>query len=87
MERCGRQDLAADEEHDAELDDDRVEEHGADEGETSACTAYLAHQMSCLGRGRLGLKDTPFLDSARGVKEAEGVFTLMEIARLLLRWW
>ena len=31
-------DLVTDEERDAELDDDRVDEHGFDEEEISACT-------------------------------------------------
>ena len=35
-------DLVMDEERDAELDDDRVDEHGVDEEETSACAPYLA---------------------------------------------
>ena len=41
-----------------------------DEDESSACTPYLVHQMSCLGSRTPGVKDTPFLGSARGAKEA-----------------
>ena len=50
------EDLKADE----ELEEDLDEEHEADEDETSACTPYLARQMSCLGSRTLGVKDTPF---------------------------
>ena len=43
----------------------------AEEDETSACAPYLARQMSCLGSRTPGVKDTPFLGSVWGVKEAE----------------
>ena len=55
-----------DEEHDAELEDDHVDEHGVDEEEISACTAYPACQMSCLGRLTPGVKDTPFFRFGTG---------------------
>ena len=42
-----------------------------DEDESSACAPYLARQMSCLGSWTPGVKNTPFLGSARGVKDAE----------------
>ena len=41
-----------------------------DEDESSARTPYLARQMSCLGSRTRGVKDKPFLGSARGAKEA-----------------
>ena len=41
-----------------------------DEDESSACAPYLARQMSCLGSQTLGVKDTSFLGSAQGAKEA-----------------
>ena len=46
---------------DEELEVDLAEEHEADEDESSTCTPYLAHQMSCLGSWTPGVKDTPFL--------------------------
>ena len=49
-----------------------------EEDESSACTPYLARQMSCLGRVISGVKDTPFLGSARGAKEAVDLFTRRE---------
>ena len=61
------EDLEADEEHEEDLD----KEHEADEDETSACAPYLACQMSCLGSRTSGVKDTPFLGSVLGAKEAE----------------
>ena len=62
-----------DEEHEAdeELEEDLDEEHEADEDETSACAPYLVRQMSCLGSRTPGIKDTPFLGSVWGAKEAE----------------
>ena len=79
MTRRGRieADLVTDEERDAELDDDSVE-HGVDEKEISACAPYQARLMSCLGRVTPGVKDTPFLGSARGTKEAVDLFTRRE---------
>ena len=35
--------------------------------------------LSCLGRMTLGVKDTPFLGSARGAKEAVDLFTRRKI--------
>ena len=72
-------DLVADEERDAELDEDHGEDLEVDEEEISACAPYLARQMSCLGRLTPGVKDTPFLGSARGAKEAEDLLTRSEI--------
>ena len=63
-------DLLKDLEADEELEEDLDEEHEADEDETSACTPYLARQMSCLGSRTPGVKDTPFLGSVWGAKEA-----------------
>ena len=63
-------DLLEDLEADEELEKDLDEEHEADEDETSACAPYLARQMSCLGSRTPGVKDTLFLGSARGTKEA-----------------
>ena len=57
-------------EADEELEEDLDEEHETDEDETSACAPYLAHQMSCLGSRIPGVKDTPFLGSVWGAKEA-----------------
>ena len=48
-----------------ELEVDLGEDHEVDEDESSACAPYLACQMSCLGSRTLGVKDTPFLGSAR----------------------
>ena len=81
MKRCSRldADLVADDELDVELDEDRVEEHEVDEEEISACAPYLARQMSCFGRVTPGIKDTPFLGLARGVKEAVDLFTWRKI--------
>ena len=62
------------EEPDADLED----ELEVGEEEISACTPYLARQMSCLGRVTPGVKDTPFLGSARGTKEAVDLFTRRE---------
>ena len=58
--------------HDVELVDELDAELEVDEeeDESSARTPYLARQMSCLGRMTPGVKDTPFLGSARGAKEA-----------------
>ena len=44
-------------------------------------------ELSCLGRVTPGVKDTSFLGSARGVKEAEDLFTRMEIVGFLRWWW
>ena len=71
-------DPVADEERDAELDEDHGDELEVDEEEISACAPYLARQMSCLGRVTPGVKDTPFLGSARGAKEAEDLLTRSE---------
>ena len=40
--------------------------------------SYQARQMSCLGRVTPGVKDTPFLGSARGAKEAVDLLTRSE---------
>ena len=63
---------------DAEPDEDLEDELEVDEEEISACAPYLARQMSCLGRVTPGVKDTPFLGSARGAKEVVDLFTRME---------
>ena len=60
------------------LDEDLGDELEVDEEEISACAPYLARQMSCLGRVTPGVKDTPFLGSARGAKEAVDLFTRRE---------
>ena len=80
MERWGRldADLAADEERDAELDKDLEDEFEVDEEEISACAPYLTRQMSCLRRVTPGVRDTPFLGSARGAKEAVDLLTRSE---------
>ena len=59
-------------------DKDLEEELEVDEEEISACAPYLARQMSCLRRVTPGVKDTPFLGSARGAKEAVDLFTWRE---------
>ena len=59
---------------DEELDDELRDDLGVDEEKISACARYLACQMSCLGRGTPGVKNTPYLGSARGAKEAEDLF-------------
>ena len=53
-----------------ELEVDLNEDHEVDEDESSACAPYLACQMSSLRSWIPGVKDTPFLGSARGAKEA-----------------
>ena len=53
-----------------DADQDLDEDLEVDEDESSACAPYLARQMSCLGSLTPGVKDTPFLGSARGAKEA-----------------
>ena len=60
---------------DGEPDEDHGDELEVDEEEISACAPYLARQMSCIGRMTPGVKDTPFLGSARGAKEAENHLT------------
>ena len=55
---------------DEELEVDLDEDHEVDEDGSSACAPYLPRQMSCLGSRTPGVKDTPFLGSARGAKEA-----------------
>ena len=62
-----------DEEHEVneELEEDLDEEHEVNEDETSACAPYPARQMSCLGSRTPGVKDTPFLGSVWGAKEAD----------------
>ena len=62
------EELAAD--LDDELGADLDEELEVDEDESSASAPYLVRQMSCLGSRTPGVKDTPFLGSARGAKEA-----------------
>ena len=63
---------------DGEPDEDLGDELEVDEEEISTCAPYLACQMSCLGRVTSGVKDTPFLGSTRGVKEAVDFFTRRE---------
>ena len=63
---------------DGEPDEDLGDELEVDEEEISACAPYLARQMSCLGRVTPGVKDTPFLGSARGAKEAVDLLTRSE---------
>ena len=63
---------------DGEPDEDLEDELEVDEEEISACAPYLACQMSCLGRVTPGVKDTPFLGSTRGAKEAVDLFTWRE---------
>ena len=55
---------------DADLDRDLEEDLEVDGGGSSACAPYLARQMSCLGSRTPGVKDTPFLGSVWGAKEA-----------------
>ena len=57
-------------EADIGADQDLDEDLGVDEDESSACAPYLARQMSCLGSRTPGVKDTPFLGSVWGPKEA-----------------
>ena len=61
------------------VDEDLGDELEVDEEEISACAPYLAGQISCLGRGTPGVKDTLFLDSARGAKEVVDLFTRRKI--------
>ena len=63
---------------DGEPNEDLGDELEVDEEEISACAPYLARQMSCLKRVTPGVKDTPFLGSAWGVKEAVDLFTRRE---------
>ena len=48
------------------------------EGEWVASGSNLSPRLSCLGRVTPGVKDTPFLGSARGAKEAEDLLTRSE---------
>ena len=63
---------------DGEPDEDLEGVLEVDEEEISACAPYLARQMLCLGRVTPGVKDTPFLGSARGAKEAVDLLTRSE---------
>ena len=63
---------------DEEPDEELGDELEVDKKDISACALYLARQMSCLGRMTQGVKDTPFLGSARGVKEAVDLLTRSE---------
>ena len=63
-------DLLEDVEADEELEEDLDKEHEADEDGSSAYGPYLARKMSCLGSRTSGVKDTPFLGSVWGTKEA-----------------
>ena len=63
---------------DREPDEHLEDELEVDEEEISACAPYLARQMSCLGRVTPGVKDTLFLGSAWGAKEAADLFTHRE---------
>ena len=58
-------------EADIDADQDLDEDLEVDEDESSAYTPYLARQMSSLGSRTPGVKDTPFLGSVWGAKEAE----------------
>ena len=60
---------------DEELYEDLGDELKVDVEEISACAPYLARQMSCLGRVTPGVKDTPFLGSAWGAKDAVDLLT------------
>ena len=55
---------------DEELEVDLSEDLEVDEEKSSACAPYLVRQMSCLGSRTPGVKDTSFLGSAQGAKEA-----------------
>ena len=55
---------------DEELEVDLGGDHEVDEDESSACAPYLVRQMSCLLSRTPGVKDTPFLGSVWGAKEA-----------------
>ena len=57
-------------EADVGVDQDLGEDLGVDEDESSACAPYLERQMSCIGSRTPRVKDTPFLGSAWGAKEA-----------------
>ena len=86
------EELDADLVTDEELDADPVPEEeldvdlDVDEDESSACAPYLARQMSCLGSRTPGVKDTPFLGSARGAKEAGRRLTREQGRQVLRRW-
>ena len=58
-------------EADAGLGRDLEEDLEVDGGGSNACAPYLVRQMSCLGSRTPGVKDTPFLGSVWGAKEAE----------------
>ena len=62
--------IEPDDEADVGADQDLDEDLGVDGDESSVCAPYLVCQMSCLGSRTPGVKDTPFLGSARGAKEA-----------------
>ena len=64
---------------DGEPDEDFGDELEVHEEEISTCAPYLARQMSCLRRLTPGVKDTPFLGSAWGAKEAVDLFTQRKI--------
>ena len=55
---------------DEELEADLDEDYEVDEDRSSTCAPYLVRQMSCLGSRTPGVKDIPFLVSARCAKEA-----------------
>ena len=55
----------------AELEVDLDEDHEVGEDGSNTCAPYLARQMSCLGSWTPGVKDTPFLGSVWGAREAE----------------
>ena len=63
---------------DGEPDEDLEDELEVGEEEISACAPYLAREMSCLGKMTPGVKNTPFLGSARGAKEAVDLLTRSE---------
>ena len=43
-----------------------------------AIEVFMKNRVSCLGRVTPGVKDTPFLGSARGAKEAKDLLTRSE---------
>ena len=66
---------------DEEPDKDLGDKLEVDEEEISTCAPYLARQMSCLRRVTPGVKDIPFLGSARGAKEVVDLVTQRKIVR------
>ena len=54
----------------AELEVDLSEDHEVGEDGSNACSPYLARKISSLGSRTPRVKDTPFLGSVWGAKEA-----------------